>query len=414
MFIDEWTKIAPKHWKRKKLKYVASLRSGESITAESIKDEGNFPVYGGNGLRGYTSDFTHDGEFVLVGRQGALCGNVNYAKNRFWASEHAIVVTRLGDDDLTWLGESLRYLDLNRLSQSAAQPGISAEEVGNLLLAVPPLDEQRAISTYLKRETARLDALVAAKQRVLDLLTEKRKAIVANAATRGLDPHVKLRDSGVPWLGQIPLHWSAMRVRHLISSLEQGWSPEAENREPTADEWGILKLNAVSQGLFDQAAAKTLPARMDARPDIEVHAGDVLITRANTPSLVGDACFVTDTRPKLLLCDLIYRLRVQPERVDPRFLVYFLTTAGRPHPEMTARGTSNSMVKLAQEHIKDWWTPLPPLDEQRAIVNHIARETAKLDAVRTATERTIALLKERRAALIAAAVTGQLDVGSSA
>lgn len=216
MFIDAWTKAAPEHWMRKKLKYLASLRSGESITADSIKDDGDFPVYGGNGLRGYTTEYTHEGEFILIGRQGALCGNVNYAKDRFWASEHAIVVTRLGDYDLTWLGELLRHLDLNRLSQSAAQPGISAEEVSNVLIAVPPPDEQAAIASYLSKETARIDALVAAKQRVLDLLAEKRKAIIATAVTRGLDPGAKLRESGVPWLGNIPVHWEIERAHWLF------------------------------------------------------------------------------------------------------------------------------------------------------------------------------------------------------
>lgn len=315
---------------------------------------------------------------------------------------------------LRCLQSKVLRLQLELAANGVTRFGLPKSDIGAMRLPVPPLEDQLAIADFLDRETARIDALVGAKQRLVDLLVEKRKAIIATAVTRGLDPKVKLRDSGVPWLGEIPAHWSAMRVRHLISSLEQGWSPEAENREPTLDEWGVLKLNAVSQGVFDQTAAKTLLARMEPRPDIEVHAGDVLITRANTPSLVGDACFVTDTRPKLMLCDLIYRLRVEPERVDARFLVNFLITAGRLHPEMTARGTSNSMVKLSQEHIKDWWTPVPPLDEQWTIVEHIARETAKLDAVRAATERTIALLKERRSALIAAAVTGQLDVGAAA
>jgi type I restriction enzyme S subunit len=304
-----------------------------------------------------------------------------------------------------------RFLaEVERRSVGVSYPAINSTDLAAIPIPAPPDDAQLRIEKFLDRETARIDALIGAKQRLLDLLAEKRKAIIAAAVTRGLDPKVELRDSGVPWLGEIPAHWEAMRVRHLISSLDQGWSPEAENREPTIDEWGVLKLNAVSQGAFDPMAAKTLLARMAPRPDIEVDSGDVLITRANTPSLVGDACFVEETRPKLMLCDLIYRLRVDPERVDARFLVNFLVTSGRPHPEMTARGTSNSMVKLSQEHIKDWWVPVPPLDEQRAIVDHIARETAKLDAVRAATERTIALLKERRSALIAAAVTGQLDL----
>jgi type I restriction enzyme, S subunit len=126
---------------------------------------------------------------------------------------------------------------------------------------------------------------------------------------------------------------------------------------------------------------------------------------------VGDVYFVTQVRPLLMLCDLIYRLRLLNDRLDGQYLSHFFTSPmGREQIESDARGTSNSMVKISQEHIKNWWLPLPPIDEQRAIVAHIALATAKLDALRATTERTIALLKERRAALIAAAVTGKLDV----
>ena len=112
-----------------------------------------------------------------------------------------------------------------------------------------------------------------------------------------------------------------------------------------------------------------------------------------------------------MLCDLIYRLALRTDLIDGRFLGYYLILpVGRGQIESDARGTSASMVKISQEHIKDWLVPLPRIDEQGRIVGALAAETAKLDAVRNATERTIALLKERRAALIAAAVTGQIDV----
>ena len=111
-----------------------------------------------------------------------------------------------------------------------------------------------------------------------------------------------------------------------------------------------------------------------------------------------------------MLCDLIYRLTLREDTIDGRFLGYFLTLPeGRGQIEADARGTSGSMVKISQEHIKDWWIPLPPLDEQVAIVSQVGREAGALDKLRSATERTIALLKERRAALIAAAVTGKIQ-----
>jgi type I restriction enzyme S subunit len=406
-----WAPEIPADWTVKKLGFLATLASGDSITTDDIRDEGPYAVYGGNGLRGYTDRFTHEGEYALIGRQGALCGNINYAKGQFWASEHAVVVTPREELEIRWLGELLRAMDLNQYSASAAQPGLAVETIAALKIPIPPLDEQRSIAKFLDRETAQIDASIAAKERLLQLLAEKRRALITRAVTRGLDPNVLLRDSGISWLGEIPAHWSVDRIRFLVTRIEQGWSPQAENREPQPEEWGVLKLNAVAQGWFDAAAAKALPGDVEPVHSLEVQNGDFLLTRSNTPSSVGDACFVESTRPRLMLSDLIYRLTLRSEVIDGRFLSHFLTLpVGRKQIEADARGTSASMVKISQEHIKNWLTPVPPIDEQRAILAALSEELAPIRRSHAVTERTIVLLRERRAALIAAAVTGQVQV----
>ncbi|MEO6326475.1 MAG: restriction endonuclease subunit S [Thermoanaerobaculia bacterium] len=407
MFIDQWTKLAPKHWTREKLKYLASLRSGESIAADSIKDQGDFPVYGGNGLRGYTGEYTHDGEFVLIGRQGALCGNVNYAKNRFWASEHAVVITRLGDHDLRWLGELLRYLDLNRLSQSAAQPGISAEEVSNVLLAVPPAEEQRAISTYLTSETARLDALVAAKQRVQDLLAEKRNAIIATAVTRGLDPMVRLRDSGVPWLGKVPAHWEHRNLRFCCTSIQTGGTPAPE----FLDYGGEDGLEWLTPGDFSESLVPQRSTRRVAPGALS--AGDLKVFPVGTILVVGIGATLgkVGLLPRPASANQQVNALIPRQDIDSSFLAFEMTVLAEL---LRVSANTATLPILNQQRMGDVPVLVPPLGEQHAIVDRVAHETAKLDAVRAATERTIALLKERRSALIAAAVTGQLDVGAAA
>src|SRR5256885_10353392 len=103
-------------WKKSRLKYIAHFEAGENITGDSIDQEGDYPVYGGNGLRGFTDAYTHAGDFVLLGRQGALCGNINYARGKFWASEHAVIVTPASGIDVRWLGEVLRAKDLRQFS----------------------------------------------------------------------------------------------------------------------------------------------------------------------------------------------------------------------------------------------------------------------------------------------------------
>ena len=198
-----------------------------------------------------------------------------------------------------------------------------------------------------------------------------------------------------------------------MTDIEQGWSPEAAMVQPGLDEWGVLKLNAVCQGRFDETATKTLPPERQPRADLEVRPGDVLVTRSNTPSLVGDACFVETTRPKLMLSDIIYRLAIRTGVINGRFLVSFLILPlGRVQIENDARGTSASMVKISQAHIKNWWIPVPPIPEQRSIIAALAGQTRAIDQTRAAIERTITLIKERRSALIAAAVTGRIDVGA--
>jgi type I restriction enzyme S subunit len=141
----EWLGEIPAHWEVKKLKYVANLKSGENITSENIKEQGDYPVYGGNGLRGYFSDYTNEGDYILIGRQGALCGNIKYAKNRFWASEHAIVCYLEPNINWLWFGKLLESMNLNQYNQSAAQPGLAVGVIKNLSIPYPKSDQQNEI-----------------------------------------------------------------------------------------------------------------------------------------------------------------------------------------------------------------------------------------------------------------------------
>lgn len=288
---------------------------------------------------------------------------------------------------------------------------LPAEKLRVTRYPAPPLKEQCAIADFLDAETARIDELIAAKENLLALLAEKRRALVTEAVTRGLDPDVPMRDSGIPWLGEIPAHWDAVRLRFLFDKIEQGWSPLAENRPPDEDRWGVLKLSAVSRGRFEEGAAKAMPPELEARAEYEVKPGDFLLTRANTPSSVGDVCYVETTRPKLMLCDLIYRLSLRDHLICGQYLSYFLVLPlGRSQIEADARGTSSSMVKISQDHIKSWRVPLPPLTEQVAIVEQLSEASKAIAKMRSATSETIRLLRERRDAVIAAAVTGKLDL----
>ncbi|WP_053956347.1 restriction endonuclease subunit S [Inediibacterium massiliense] len=179
----EWLGEIPKEWQVKKIKHVTSLRSGDSIISEDIEDIGKYPVYGGNGLRGYTNKYTHDGTYILIGRQGALCGNINYAYNKFWASEHAIVVNPLVGVDFIWLGELFRSMNLNQYSVSAAQPGLAIGMIENLRIPFITVDEQKIISKILNEKILKIERAVEKIQSQIKKLKEAKQSLISEAVT---------------------------------------------------------------------------------------------------------------------------------------------------------------------------------------------------------------------------------------
>jgi len=179
----EWLGKIPKHWEVKRLKDITSMQSGESITSKDFIDDGEYPVYGGNGLRGYFCSYTHDGDYVLIGRQGALCGNVNYASGKFWASEHAVIVTPKKKLDTFWLGELLRTMNLNQYSVASAQPGLSVEKILFHKVPFPPIEEQIEIANYLQQCTTAIDQLIKNIEAQIEKLQELRKIIIYEAVT---------------------------------------------------------------------------------------------------------------------------------------------------------------------------------------------------------------------------------------
>jgi type I restriction enzyme S subunit len=158
-----------------------------------------------------------------------------------------------------------------------------------------------------------------------------------------------------------------------------------------------------------------LPADFAPEPRFEIRAGDLLLTRSNTPDLVGNACVVMRTPPRLMLCDLVYRLRVDDHAAERGFLVYwYLSPPGRYQIEVEARGSSQSMVKVSQQHIRSWLIVLPPPPEQKKILAFLDRGTSNIDALVAKVRQGIDHLSECRAALISAAVTGRIDVRGEA
>lgn len=175
----DWIGCMPSHWNVLPLKYLCTMQAGKNLTSEQICETGQFPVYGGNGIRGYYSQSNYCGDYLLVGRQGALCGNVHKVTGNFWATEHAVVTQNTERITLEFLFYLLLGMKLNQYaSNSAAQPGLSVGTIQNLIAAIPPIDEQRKIASYLEEKSHSIDKVIDEKQSLIgDLETYKRSLI---------------------------------------------------------------------------------------------------------------------------------------------------------------------------------------------------------------------------------------------
>lgn len=293
-----------------------------------------------------------------------------------------------------WLCAKVDYLQV--LGRGSTFMELSTDELKSLSVPHPSLARQRAIANYLDHETARLDALVRAKERVLGLLAEKRRALITSAVTRGLNPRASLRDSGIPWLGKIPAHWNTERSRWL--------SRERDERSVTGEE-EMLTVSHLT-GVTPRSEKDVNMFEAETNEGYKIcYAGDLVINTlwawmgamgvARVNGIVSPAYHVYQPGPRLepTYIDALVRMPVFAQEVT-RY----------------SKGVWSSRLRLYPEGFFEVFLPVPPIEEQRAIIAHIAKETTKLDALRSATERTILLLKERRAALIAAAVTGLINV----
>ncbi|MGT3816980.1 restriction endonuclease subunit S [Vibrio cholerae] len=289
---------------------------------------------------------------------------------------------------------------------------LEPEAFEHIEVLLPTIEEQKAIATFLDRETQRIDSLIEEKQTFIKLLKEKRQALISHVVTKGLNPNVEMQDSGIEWIGQVPKRWVVKKIKYDVLSIEQGWSPQCEST-PVPDDhtWGVVKVGCVNRGIFNPEQNKKLPEELEPRKEYTIKKGDLLVSRANAKEWVGSAAVPDRDYDNLLLCDKIYRIKLDLEKADPEFFAYYLASdQAREQIEIDATGTSSSMLNIGQGTILNMPIPAPELQEQQSIVQGIKNKTSQIDRLMLEVLDSIELLKEHRTSLISAAVTGKIDV----
>ena len=393
----------PVHWQVLRVKNLCRMRSGDGITAESITPVGAYPVYGGNGQRGYTSEYTHDGTFVLIGRQGALCGNVHLARGRFWASEHAVVTTVRSGYLPAWLGAILTVMDLNQYSIAAAQPGLSVERVLALRLPVPPVSEQAAIVRFLDHADRRIRRYIRAQQKLIALLEEQKQAIINQAVTGQIDvrsgrPYPAYKPSGVEWLGDVPEHWQVKRSKRVFMPRRE--LARANDIQLSATQaYGVI-----SQQRYEEVVGRKVVRilrHLEQRRHVEVD--DFVISMRSFQGGLERAWESGCIRSSYIVLRPATKLIVG-------YFGYLFKSVGYINALQATANFIRDGQDLNFENYCRVDLPFPSIEEQQGIAQFLDQTTT---ATRSTVERyrgQVERVREYRARLIADIVTGKLDV----
>ena len=394
--MQEFKKI-PSHWYCIPVKRICTMKSGNNITSLDISDEGPYPVFGANGMRGYYDRYNVDGDYLLIGRQGALSGNVHHYRGKFWATDHALI-THVKRENINYIYYALIAINLNQYAfGTAAQPGLAASKIMALSIPIPPLAEQERIVSYLEDKTSKIDAYVAEKEKEIQFLQELKQKTIADAVTKGLNPDVKMKDSGISWIGMIPEQWEMKQLRSFLTLFTEKDHGDAQLLSVTREQGVIERDKDDKEGNHNY-----VPDDLSGYKYIEK--GDFAINKMKAwQGSYAVSEYYGIVSPAYYTCKLkgvnkdFFSKAIRSKAYIPFFTHY-------------SKGIRVGQWDLNPNALKSIPFILPSVDEQRAIVAYIEEKCQKIDTLMTELQEEIDYMKEYKQRLIADCVTGQVNV----
>lgn len=420
----EWLGDVPEHWEVRRLKYTASIND-EALPETTDPDyEFTYVDIGSvDASKGIVATETYRFEDApsrarRIVREGdtivstvrtylrAIAAIREPAENLIVSTGFAVVRPRSLDPGyLSYALRSPFFVEtVVSRSTGVSYPAINAPEVGNIGVTLPPLNEQKAIAAFLDRETARIDALIEKKRRQVELLQEKRSALISHAVTKGLNPNAPMKDSGIDGMGGVPAHWTMKRLKFLTPQVSVGIVITPSKYYEETGVPCLRSLNVRPDELTENDLVFISPESNELLRKSKLHAGDVVVVRTGKP---GTAAVVSDRFDGANCIDLIIVRKTG--RFDSRFLCHVLNSEFAMAQYVA--GTSGAIQgHFNIETAGNMLIPVPPLDEQVRIRERLDLEIDKLKLLERKVEESITKLREHRTALISAAVTGKIDI----
>ncbi len=431
----KWLGEVPAHWDVSKMKWVAKMESGHTPDkkVQEYWENGNIPWVSLNDT-GYLKDHDYISDTAycvtelgianssahllparaVVFSRDATIGRCAITTRPMAVSQHFIAWVCGGSMSPEYLLLVLRSMtqELDSLTTGATLKTIGMPEVRTLATPVPPLEEQVAIVGFVGRESAKIDALVAEQQRLIELLKEKRQAVISHAVTKGLNPDTPMKPSGVEWLGEVPAHWRVVPLGKVtVSRCDGPFGSGLKSEHYTDCGVRVIRLQNIRRDGFHGTDEAFIDADYYERElsGHDVVAGDVLIAGlGDDNNTVGRACVAPrGIEPAMVKADC-FRVRLDRDQATPEFVATALSAGSAADAGILSSGSTLSRIPLSVMATRK--LALPPVAEQEEIAAYLSAAALKFDTLITEAQRAIDLLQERRTALISAAVTGQIDV----
>ena len=414
----EWLGDVPEHWEVLRLKQICRLAYGDAL-ADAVRRDGAVPVLGSNGRVGFHDSANTKEPCIVIGRKGSF-GKVNYSPDSAFAIDTTFFVdSRFSSANIRWLFFLLRWLRLDEVTRDSAVPGLDREDTYQRPGVLPPLSEQAAIVRFLDHADRRIRRHIQAKEQLIALLEEQKRAVIHEAVTGRIDVrtgrrYAAYRPSGVEWLGEVPKQWTSTRLKVVLSR------PIQNGIFKKKDQFGagapLINVANVYGEHFrvEPASLERVQASPDEVRRFQVQAGDLFFVRSSLKlEGTGRSAVATECSSDTVFeCHLV-QARPDTGRINPRYLVFQLNSYAHRH-HLISRANVVTMATVAQDTISSCPVVVPPRREQDLIVEWIDAQWRRLSQVVEGANREISLLREYRVRLIADGVTGKLDLREAA
>ncbi|MDY3834267.1 MAG: restriction endonuclease subunit S [Candidatus Cryptobacteroides sp.] len=393
--------VLPKGWRLSTLGEVFTLQAGKNITAKDIKDAVTeshpYKCYGGNGVRGFVALYNREGDFPIIGRQGALCGNINIAKGKFYATEHAVVVESYCDVDLMWAYYILTTLNLNQYATATAQPGLSVAVINDVCIPIPPRKEQERISKEIEHWFDLIDQIEQGKSDLQTIIKQTKSKILDLAIHGKLVPQDPNDEPAIELLKRInpdftpcdnghsrkfPQSWCSVTVNDVCSIIG-GVSYNKADIQDTGIR--VLRGGNIQNGKVIDCFDDVFIPLSYQNNDNQVQHGDIIVVASTgSQTLIGKTGFADRDIPKTQIGAFLRIVRLKQKALSPYIRLIFQTDDYKGYIRNVAKGSNINNVKNA--HLQNYQIYLPPLEEQQRIVQKIEELFSVLDNIQKALE----------------------------